>query len=186
MKRLLITGVSVLALGLAGCGSDTTDDTGKENSDIGDTPVQQPLQPATGGIEDKSAEDSETDATTDSTTDAAAGDTQADMEQLSFKEIEVEVSYGDDKEYEAEIEQDNNEPIKAKVEDELNDVYLKDQEAFDDLYPKVKNLDLTKDSSDQATIDQVLDIFDLQADYEKFEVEIKFNDGSKLEVEDRK
>lgn len=181
MKRLLITGVSVLALGLAGCGSDATDNTGEDTEAV-DKPVQMPLQPATGGTGEDSTDDSETDTTTDS----AAGDMQADMDQLSFKEIEIEISYGNDQEYEAEIEQDNNEPIKAKVEDEVNNMYLKDQEAFDDLYPKVKNLDLTKDSSDQETIDQVLDIFDLQADYEKFDVEIKFNDGSKLEVEDRK
>ena len=184
MKRLLITGVSVLALGLAGCGSDAADDTSKD-TDVVDTPVEQPLEPATGETGENSTADSETDVTTD-TNDLATGDAQADMDQLSFKEIELEISYGNDQEYEAEIEQDDNEPIKAKVENEVNGVYLKDQEAFDDLYPKVKNLDLTKDSSDQETIDAVLDGFDLQANYEKFEVKIKFNDGSKLEVEERK
>ncbi len=186
MKRLLITGVSVLALGLAGCGSDTTDNSVEENSDATNPPVEQPLEPATGGTEEKPAEDTKTDAITDSTTSSATDDIQGDMGQLSFKEIEIEISYGNDQEYEAEIEQDTNEPIKAKVEDELNDIYLKDQQAFDDLYPRVKKLDLTKDSSNQETIDAILDAFDLQANYEKFEVEIKFTDGSKLEVEDRK
>ena len=175
-----------MALGLAGCGTDVKDDTVDENTNATNPPVEQPLEPATGDTTQNDAGESGTDATTDSSTDSATGDMQADMDKLSFKEIEVEVSYGNDKEYEAEIEQDENEPIKAKVEDELNEVYLKGQEAFDDLYSKVKNLDVTKDSSQQETIDSVLNAFNLQADYEKFEVEIKFNDGSKLEVEDRK
>ena len=181
MKRMLITGMSVMALGLAGCGTDATDDTVNEDTGADIPPVEQPLEPATGDTDTDATDDAPMDTTSESSTDM-----QSDMDELSFQEIELEISYGNDREYEAEIEQDENEPIKAKVEDELNDVYLKDQEAFDDLYPKVKNLDLTKDSSKQETIDSILNAFDLQADYEKFEVEIKFNDGSKLDVEDRK
>ncbi|PIC86792.1 hypothetical protein CSV72_06720 [Sporosarcina sp. P20a] len=184
MKRLIITGVSVMALALAGCGTNATDDQ-KENSTETNPPVEQPLEPATDDT-NQNAGEAVPDATTDSSANSATGDMQAEMDKLSFKEIELDVSYGKDKEYEAEIEQDENEPIKAKVEDELNEIYLKGQEAFDDVYSKVKNLDVTKDSSQQETIDSILKAFNLQADYEKFEVEIKFNDGSKLEVEDRK
>lgn len=186
MKRLLITGVSVMALGLAGCGTNTTNDKVEENTNATNPPVEQPLEPATDDKNQNTADEGGTDATTGTSTDSATGDMQGDMDKLSFKEIQVEVSYGKDKEYEAEIEQDENEPIEAKVEDELNEVYLKGQEAFDDLYSKVKNLDLTKDSTQQETIDSILNAFNLQADYEKFDVEIKYNDGSKLEVEDRK
>ena len=182
MKRLLITGVSVLAIGLAGCGTDTTDDSVEENTDAANPPVEQPLEPATGDTEENSSDDTQTDSSTTSTIE----DAQGKMDKLSFQEIELEISYGNDQEYEAEIEQDDNEPVKAKVEDELKDVYLKDQEAFDELYPRVENLDLTKDSSDQETIDAILNAFNLQNDYEKFEVEITFNDRSKLEVEERK
>lgn len=185
MKRLVITGVSVMALALAGCGTNAKDDKVEENSNAANPPVEQPLEPATDET-NQNTDGAVPDTTTDSSTDSATGDMQANMDKLSFKEIELDVSYGKDKEYEAEIEQDENEPIKAKVEDELNEIYLKGQEAFDDVYSKVKNLDVTKDSSQQETIDRILEAFNLQADYEKFEVEIKFNDGSKLEVEDRK
>ncbi|ARF13903.1 MULTISPECIES: YusW family protein [Sporosarcina] len=185
MKRLVITGASVIALALAGCGTNATDDKTKENSNAVNPPAEQPLEPATDGT-NQNTDEAVPDTTTDSSTDSTTGDMQAEMDKLSFKEIELDVSYGKDKEYEAEIEQDQNEPIKAKVEDELNEIYLKGQEAFDDVYSKVENLDVTKDSSQQEAIDRILKAFNLQADYEKFEVEIKFNDGSKLEVEDRK
>ncbi|ARF17033.1 YusW family protein [Sporosarcina ureae] len=185
MKRLVITGASVVALALAGCGTDATDDKVEENSNAVNPPVEQPLEPATDTTNQNNA-DAAPDTATDSTADSATKDMQADMDKLSFKEIELEVSYGNDKEYEAEIEQDENEPIKAKVEDELNEMYLTGQEAFDDVYSKVKSLDVTKDSSQQETIDDILNAFNLQADYQEFEVEIKFNDGSKLKIEDRK
>ena len=183
MNRLLLTGISVMALSLAACGTDTTNDTVKENS--GTTPpVEQPVEPTTEDTNKNSTDEGNTDAVQqpDSTTD----NMKAEMDKLSFKEIQIEVLYSGDKEYEADIEQDENEPIEAKVEDEVNGVYLKNQEAFDDLYPKVKQLDLTKDSTKQEAIDQVLKVFGLDANYEKIEVEIKFNDGSKLDVEERK
>ncbi|PID01847.1 hypothetical protein CSV67_12305 [Sporosarcina sp. P2] len=183
MNRMLLTGISVMALSLAACGTDTTNDAVEENS--GTTPpVEQPLEPATDDTNKNSADEGNTDAVQQP--DSATDNMKADMDKLSFKEIQIEVSYSGDKEYEADIEQDENEPIEAKVEDEVNGVYLKNQEAFDDLYPKVKQLDLTKDSTKQEAIDQVLKIFGLDANYEKIEVEIKFNDGSKLDVEERK
>lgn len=111
---------------------------------------------------------------------------KSQMEKLDFSEIEIEISYGNNQEYEAEIEQDKNQPIEAKVEGELNNKFLRGKEAFDSIYSKAKKLTLTKDSSDQETIKQVLQAFDLGNDYNKFEIEITFNGGSKLDVEDRK
>ncbi|ARD47876.1 hypothetical protein SporoP37_06805 [Sporosarcina sp. P37] len=182
MKRALLTGISVMALSLAACGTDAAKDTGTENKDAASAPVEQPLEPAT----DETTQNSMGEGETEGSADSAAGNMEADMKQLSFKEIEVEVSYDKDIEYEAEIEQDENEPVKAKVEDEVNNVHLKGQEAFDDIYPKVKQLSLTKDSTNEEAIDQVLKVFNLDANYTKFEVKITFNDGGKLKVEDRK
>lgn len=176
MKRLFITTVSVLAIGLAGCGSDAQKPT---NVPEPTAPIEQPAA-TNGSMENDTSQ--ETDTATDTSTDRM----KEDMDKLSFKEIEVDVSYGKDREYEAEIEQDRNEPYKAKVEDEVNDVYLRGQEAFDDLYPKIQQLTLTKDSTKEEVIDQILNAFNLDRAYEKFEVEIQFHDGSKLDVEDRK
>lgn len=176
MKQMWLTPAAILALGLAACGNAGNQPT--TDQPAVDQPAESQTESTTGSQTDQPAANTETDQNSDQM--------KSDMDQLSFKEIEVEISYGHDQEYEAEIEQDENEPIKAKIEDELNQNNLKGQEAFDDLYPKVKQLDLTKDSTKEETVSQVLKAFDLQDNYEKFEVEITFNDGSKLDVEDRK
>lgn len=191
MKRFFIPLISILALSLAACGSDekTPDSNEGTNSNSSNQTEQTEGTVDTGEQSDAAADQGGTSGTaTDSGTQADTNkdQMQADMDQLTFREIDIEISYGKDSEYEAEIDQDDGQPIEAKVEDEVNGMYLKGQEAFDDLYPKVKQLDLTKDSPKEETINQVLKAFDLKDDYEKFEVEIKFNDGSKLDIEDRK
>ena len=108
------------------------------------------------------------------------------MEELNFNEISVEVIYQDGKEYEAEIDQDRNEPMEAKVEDDLNNAFLQGKDAFDHIFERAKKLEITNESSDQDVIKQVLQSFDLPKDYTEFEIEITFNDGKKLDVEDRK
>lgn len=114
-------------------------------------------------------------------------DMKSMMAELSFYEIELEVSYGHDQEYEAEIEHHHNGDIEAEVEDELNGVKLSDDvKAFNYIYPKAKNVTVTKDMDKQAVIDEVLRAFDLKNDYEKFEVEFEFEDGTKLSYEDKK
>src|SRR5699024_477721 len=112
-------------------------------------------------------------------------DMQAKMDELPYAEIDLEVDYGKNKEYEIEIEQDEGQPIEAKMEDELNDVYSKGEEAFNELYPMVNALSIDKDTDKETAIQDVLDTFDLDDNYEKFEIEITFNDGSKIEYEDK-
>lgn len=108
------------------------------------------------------------------------------MEALGFTEISVEVEYNNDKGYEAEIERDGNEPMQAKVDDEINGVLLRGGEAFKQIVTKAEKLNLTSESNDQEVIKQVLEAFDLSEDYVEFDVEIKFNDGKKIDVEDKK
>lgn len=108
------------------------------------------------------------------------------MAELNFSEIEIDVEYRGGKEYEAEIDQDRNEPILAKVEDDLNNVYLRGREAFDHIFERASKLDLTSNSTKQQVIDQVLDVFNLPNDYIKMDVEIKFDDGKKIDIEDRR
>lgn len=104
------------------------------------------------------------------------------MEELDFYEIEIEVSYGKDKEYEVEIEQDKDRPIKAELEDELNNEFSKGREAFDVIYPKAERLSLSSDTPEQEVIDQVLQAFELPSGYTKLEIEIKFKDGTEIDL----
>ncbi|MBO0992271.1 YusW family protein [Bacillus sp. SD088] len=177
MKRtLLVFSSFVLMCFLAACGNGNTNDI-----DSAQNNTQEDVSP---NNETGTGNDSKDNEETGNSNDQEEMKTQ--MDKLDFSEIEVEVSYGHDQEYEAEIEQDKNQPIEAKVEDEINNEFLNGKEAFDSIYSKAEKLTLTKDSSDQETIEQILDAFDLDNEYEKFEIEITFDDGSKLDVEDRK
>src|SRR5699024_11459412 len=71
------------------------------------------------------------------------------------------------KEYEVEIELESDGTYTAEIEDDLNDEYIKGQEAFDKLYPMVKALDVNPDSSKDDVFDQVLSAFDLDSDYDE-------------------
>lgn len=108
------------------------------------------------------------------------------MEQFNFHEFELEVEYGD-KEYEVEIEHHSDGRVEAEVEDELNGIEINDDlEAFNHLLPYVKKLDVSIDMDKQAIIDHVLEVFELDTNYDEFEVEIEFNDGKELEIEDER
>lgn len=106
------------------------------------------------------------------------------MSSLDYYEFELEVEYADDQEYEAEIEPDKHNSFKAEIEDELNNIYLKGIDAFNEIYEKLEQLSITSTSKREDVIQQVLQVFDLPDNYQEFEVEIKFHDGTELEIED--
>lgn len=112
-------------------------------------------------------------------------DMEKKMEDLEYTDFELEVDYGNDQEYEAEIEQDKSTGVKAKLEDELSGVDIKGEEAFNEIFPMVEKLTIGQETSKEDAIKETLEVFGLDADYTKFELELTFKDGTKLEFEDR-
>lgn len=180
MKKITIS-VLLFALFLTACGQDN-----EQNNSMGES----------GNIENNSSEDllneedaKDTDHQEGESTAPSKANNQEDMkkmmEELNFTEIEVEISYGKDKEFEFEIEHHSNGDIEAEVEDELNGIDIdNDLEAFNHVYPNVKKLEIDQGTDKQEVIKQVLEAFDLKDNYEEFEVEFKFEDGTKLSYED--
>ncbi|MEI3607397.1 YusW family protein [Pseudogracilibacillus sp. SE30717A] len=108
------------------------------------------------------------------------------MDELNFTAISIEVKYSDGKEFEANIDQDRNEPIEAELEDELTNNHVTGKAAFDQIYVKIKDLNLKSDSEQQHVIDQILKAFDLPKDYSIIDIDILFNDGNKIDIEKNK
>ena len=137
--------------------------------------------------------DAGTDTNTSNGTDTSTGsETSGDqaammkkMEELDYAEFEIEVDYAEDKEYEASIEVDNGQ-LESKLEDELNNREVKGQEAFDEIYPRLKNFTFTKDMPKEEAIRNALEAFDLPDDYVKFDLEVTFKDNTEISIEDRK
>lgn len=108
------------------------------------------------------------------------------MERLPFTEFELEVKYDNDIEFEAEVERESDGFYKVKLEDEIDNINLKGREAFEHIYPNLKNITFTNEADKKEIFDNVLSAFDLAEDYSEIEVEIRFNDGSEHKYKEKR
>lgn len=184
-KGVVFLSALLLALFLVACGQDDVE------------PTEPTVEDSTEGESNNTEDDQSTDDEEMTEDEGSSNDTDVSgeakdhsdmkgmMEELNFTEIELEIDYGKDQEYAAEIERHSDGDIEAELEDEINGRDIDDDlEAFNVIYPLVKKLDIDQQTDKQDVIDQVLEAFDLEASYEEFEVEIKFEDGTKLSFED--
>ncbi|WP_162596014.1 YusW family protein [Bacillus sp. CGMCC 1.16541] len=101
---------------------------------------------------------------------------------MNFTEFDLEVDYkGMNNEFDAEYEKEANEKIEAKMEDKQNDKKLEGDKAYEELAPKLEQLTFDQNTSDEDVMKEVLKTFDLKEDFQKFELEVTFNDGTKKE-----
>jgi len=54
------------------------------------------------------------------------------------------------------------------------------------LFPLVERLSITPETEREEAIREILAFFELSDDYEEFELELKFKDGTKSEFKDEK
>ncbi|MBO1581732.1 YusW family protein [Bacillus sp. XF8] len=103
--------------------------------------------------------------------------------KLNFNEFSLDTDYQDTKkDYEADYKNKANEKqMEAKIEDHKTDAKLTGDEAVTKLGPLLQKLKFDKDTPDQEVIDQVVDVFQLDKDYQKFDLEVVFSDGTKKE-----
>lgn len=185
-KFYLVTVMLVLSLVMAACGEnndlgnlDNNNDVVTPNNDVQEnntgTPNNDDSMTNNDGVDDTN----QTETPVDNTDDQVGK-----MESLEYIHFELDVKYNNDQDYEADLELENNR-VEAKVEDDLNGVEIGGDGAFDLIYPLVEQLTIDQNTSKEDVISQVLDVFDLPTDYEEFDLEIKFKDGTEIEYDDR-
>lgn len=184
MKKSLMFAMSILLVGfLAACGgsNNNTDDAPT------DSEQNEEVQKDKGNDVIDSNKDTDDSDTTNKDDDATNGpsDKDAKMKDLEFAEIELEVEYNNGEQYEAEIEKKSSGEYTSELDDEINNTHLKGDEAFDHIYSLLEKITITKDTSKDEVIDQILQAFELDGDYDEFEVEITFHDGTEMEYEDK-
>ena|SRR5690625_3844856 len=192
MKRpFLLMATLLLIVFLAACGTQNNDEA--NNADQADEGTMnnedQNNDNNTDDQNDDENMDNEDNTTDNNKTDAASNDDMKQkMDELDYTDFELEVDYGDNKEYEAkiEIDDDDNNRVEADLEDDINGVDINGQEAFNKIHPKVKKLTIDANTSKKDAIMEALKAFDLDPDYNKFELELTFKDGKKVEFEDKK
>ncbi|MGG0239392.1 YusW family protein [Bacillus rhizoplanae] len=116
--------------------------------------------------------------TTEGTKDAVNQDLK-----LSFNDFNLKATYQDTKkDYEAEYKQKKaTDKPEAKVDDSKTNERLAGDEAMNKLAPLLQQLKFDKDTKDQDVVDQVVDVFQLDKDYQKFDLKVVFTDGTKKE-----
>lgn len=107
-------------------------------------------------------------------TSAGYGFSQFDLE------IDVDGKDAIDAEYDVTEKQ-----TASEYEDKLRQVKLKDVEAMDELNKMFMQIRLTKDTPEQEAIDNILKWFDIE-NYSKFDLDVDFDNGTKLTIEDVK
>lgn len=173
-KKYLYIFIVAIALALAACGNNTKPGTEENGSGVQDGT-------------DTTGESAEPDAPSNQPSDVVNQDEmQQKMGELGYADFDLAVEYANHQEYEAELEKSSDNSIKAEIEDDLNAIKKKGSDAFNELYPLVKQLTITGQTSKEDAIQEILTVFNLPTDYQEFELDIRFKDGTKLEFEDRK
>lgn len=178
-KFYLVATMIVLSIMIAACGQNN--DNGNLDGNNGVT-TNDGEQSKNDNVTDNGATD-DTNQNQDQAT--ASDDMVKKMESLEYIDFELDVKYKDDQDYEVDLELENNR-VDAKLEDDLNGIEIEGDRAFDEIYPLIEKLTIDQNTSKEDVISQVLDVFDLPTDYNEFELDIKFKDGTKVEFKDRK
>lgn len=189
MKKILFTITAVSLIGIiSACGAndnETNDQNNSADNEVTENETNNTEENNTNNEANDDNSDMDENNSTETNTQADTSDMNEKMKDIEFAEIEIKVEYGDDKEYEAEIEKSSTGDYKAEVDDDLNNNHLKGQEAFDHLYPIIEKMAITADSTKEEVFDEVLKAFDLDANYTEIEIEITFQDGKKMEYENK-
>jgi hypothetical protein len=108
------------------------------------------------------------------------------LNNLPFIKFDLEIE-GDDDDNELEVEFElYSNGYKAEVEIELDDhkeVELSGERALDYLLPIFKAMDLNASMSQEEIINAVIDAFDWNYGYEEFELEVRFRNGARIEID---
>ncbi|CAM4202161.1 hypothetical protein BAQ48_22040 [Bacillus luti] len=137
------------------------------------------LVPALTGCKAPAKDDTTSDK---KTTEEAKNEAPADL-KLNFNEFSLDADYQDTKkDYEADYKNlAADKKMEAKLEDHKTNAKFTGDEAITKLSPLLQELKFDKDTPDQEVIDQVVNVFKLDKDYQKFDLEVVFSDGTKKE-----
>ena len=101
---------------------------------------------------------------------------------FNFREFSLDVDYPENKSYEADYDYERS-GMEAELEDDRNNEKLYGDEAFKKMEPLLKQLTFDSTTPNDEVINQVISVFNIADDYQKIDIEVKFQDGTKKEYE---
>ena len=103
----------------------------------------------------------------------------------AFIDFDLDVEYANDNSYNVEYENDGNN-IYAELDDEIKGVEYKGDQAYDNIVKALEQLTFDKTTSDEDVRKEVIKAFDLDNNYQSFELEVKFQNGEEKHYHDNK
>ena len=97
-----------------------------------------------------------------------------------FAEFNLDVDYSPNVKYDASFEKDVD-GIEASIEDQVNNINLRGNEAYDRLNPILEKLTFDASTPNEQVIEQVLAAFGLDTNYVEFELDVLYTDGTQKE-----
>lgn len=105
------------------------------------------------------------------------------IETLPFYKFELEVEYRDDMDVNIELERNPSGNIDVEYLDARHGIRSYGKEAFDLLYPKLKNLSIDETSTEEQALSKVIKVFELEDNYLELEMNVIFHDSTQLKVD---
>ncbi|MBD8005284.1 YusW family protein [Bacillus norwichensis] len=180
MKKWIYSfSIPLFAIGLAACSNDPSiDNHPKEQV------VPPPNENATTNDDIISKEDSGNKSDDGNVQDMNA---KKLMDNFPYTKFDLEVDYASDVEYDYEYEEKDagTGSYRAELNDAIHDKKLKGAEAFQSLYTLMQDVRIDENTAKEDAIQQILDTFQLDTNYTKFDLEYTMKNGKKIEFEDR-
>ena len=123
--------------------------------------------------------------TTDSNGSSDSNNNQSSTNQMQasnipFSSFDLDVEYDEFKSFEIEYENEAS-GMEAKIKDELNNRKISGDEAFQELQSRFEQFKFDASTPEQDVINEVLKSFELSDNYNEFELDVQFADGTEKE-----
>ncbi|WP_176481934.1 YusW family protein [Paucisalibacillus globulus] len=168
--KVLFYSMAILLV-LQGCNND--------EDNVTDPPNNAPVENEN---ENNNNNNNASDDTSDDNQNQDVQDDQSGQDDplFNFTSFDLDIDYQDNKEIDVDYENEND-GMEAEYKDTVNDERLSGDEAFEKLRPIFEELTFDQNTENEAVISEVLTAFDLNNDFTKLELEIKFTDGTEKE-----
>ena len=130
----------------------------------------------------------ENDSTTNNNNTGTATNDQSTQNSqnnsnINFLSFDLDIDYDTFTSFEVNYENEADEAMEAKIEDELNNRTIRGDEAYQELLKHFDQFKFDQNSSTDEVIQEVLESFNLKSDFQKFELEVTFSDGTEKEYQ---
>lgn len=113
--------------------------------------------------------------------DEKAGGSLETGSGYGFTSFDLDIEVDGKDAIEADYEADRK--LDAGYDNQLTNIKLKDSAAMDELHKLFMHILITKDTPPQEVMDKILKWYQLE-NYSKFDLEVDFDDGTRLDIEE--